>query len=162
MKIHELKIDAKFAKAKKEGRKNFEIRNNDRDFRMDDLVKYTVTNNENLDEWFKDKYFRITHITDFEQKEGYVVFGDELLKEVELGDEAFMLSPEVIDVSKHQKALDELEYACWDLFKDYCALFGLEFHPEKYEGDPSFDIAKRIQDTIIDVFMECEDIVVKL
>lgn len=162
MKIHELKIDANFAKAKRDGNKNFEIRNNDRDFQLGDLVKYTVPDNGVLDLWFEDKYFRITYITEFEQRQGYVVFGDELLKDIELGDEAFMLSPEIIDVNKHQKALDELEYACWDLFKDYCALFGLEFHPEKYEGEPSFDIAKRIQDEILEIFSECEDVIVKL
>ena len=41
---------------------------------------------------------------------------------------------------------DELEYDCWELVKTYCGYLGLEI----VSGDISFDIAKGIQDHIIE------------
>ena len=40
MKLHEIKLLEQYAKAKKDGIKPFEIRKNDRDFKVGDLVKY--------------------------------------------------------------------------------------------------------------------------
>lgn len=73
MKSHSLKILPEYFEAVTSGDKTFEIRKNDRDFQVGDEVI--------LKEWYEEKYtgnemkFEITYITDFEQKEGYVVFG---------------------------------------------------------------------------------------
>lgn len=76
MKTHELKILATYAKAKIDGIKPFEIRFNDRDYQVGDLVKYTVIDDEKLNEIMKDKTYRILYITDYEQKDGYIVWSD--------------------------------------------------------------------------------------
>ncbi|MGM0207241.1 hypothetical protein IGI96_001752 [Enterococcus sp. DIV0421] len=71
--VHELKILPEFFEAVTSGRKQFEIRKNDRPFQVDDLVI--------LREWVQGDYTGnsyhvfITYITDFGQPEGQVVFG---------------------------------------------------------------------------------------
>ena len=71
-------------------------------------------------------------------------------KVVEFGDECEISIPtEPIDCSK-MGYFDELEYDCWDLVKKYCEKFGIEIK----SGDISFDIAKGVQDNIIEKFME--------
>ena len=48
---------------------------------------------------------------------------------------------------------DELEEECWHLVKQYCATFGIEMQPqEDGEAPISFDIAKGIQDYILEQF----------
>ena len=81
MKIHILKIKEEYAKEKDLGNKMFEIRKNDKDFKVGDFVKYIVVNEdgiitENENEPLENKLFEITHITDYEQKRGFVVFGE--------------------------------------------------------------------------------------
>ena len=50
---------------------------------------------------------------------------------------------------------DELEEECWRLVKQYCATFGIELLPqEDGEAPISFDIAKGIQDYILEQFEE--------
>lgn len=67
---------------------------------------------------------------------------------VDFGDECKISIPvEPIDCSK-LGYFDELEYDCWDLVKKYCEKFGIEIK----SGDISFDIAKGIQDHIIEQF----------
>ena len=69
-------------------------------------------------------------------------------KIVDFGDECKISVPaEPVDCSK-LGYFDELEYDCWDLVKKYCEKFGIEIK----SGDISFDIAKGIQDHIIDQF----------
>ena len=94
MKLHELKLLEQYAKAKKDGIKPFEIRKNDRDFKVGDLVKYNVvesytefspphrslvkeSQNKELTNFFNERVFKIKFITTYEQQEGYVVFSDE-------------------------------------------------------------------------------------
>ena len=94
MKLHELKLLKTYAVAKKEGLKPFEIRKNDRDFKVGDLVKYIVVEyyeeltppnrtliresyDTELTEYFNNRVFKIKYITDYGQKSGYVVFADE-------------------------------------------------------------------------------------
>lgn len=81
IKRHHLKILPEYFDSVTNGEKTFEIRKNDRDFQIGDEVY--------LKEWTpSDGYtggkalVRITYITDYEQKEGYVVFAFFLLKMV--------------------------------------------------------------------------------
>ena len=69
---------------------------------------------------------------------------------VDFGDECKISVPaEPIDCSE-LGYFDELEYDCWDLVKKYCEKFDIEIK----SGDISFDIAKGVQDNIIEKFME--------
>lgn len=79
MKLHNLKIKEEYASAKLRGDKLFEIRLNDRDFRVGDVVKYTCIDSSVVDEKISKKLYYITYITNFEQKDGYVVFGEDEL-----------------------------------------------------------------------------------
>jgi len=69
--IHNLKILPEYFEEVCRGQKTFEIRKNDRNFKVDDLI--------NLREWRpqgytgQEKLVRVTCITDFEQNPGFVV-----------------------------------------------------------------------------------------
>lgn len=71
MRIHELKIIEPYFGDVAFGSKNFEIRKNDRDFKVGDILI--------LRKWDGEKFTgaetrrEITYITDYEQKPGYVV-----------------------------------------------------------------------------------------
>ena len=77
MKVHELKIASEFFEAVKDGRKKFEIRKNDRNYKVGDVLM--------LLEY--DKYYQaftgekttveIIYMTDYAQQDGYVVLGIE-------------------------------------------------------------------------------------
>lgn len=81
MKLHYLKIKAEYANAKLKGNKPFEIRLNDRGFHVGDIIRYTCIDSPIVDEKISEKLYYITYITNFEQKDGYVVFGDREVKE---------------------------------------------------------------------------------
>ena len=75
VKVKELKIKPKYFQAQKEGRKNFEICKNDRDFQEGEVLilrEYDSTTGEYSG---RRVVCLITYITDFEQKPGYVVLG---------------------------------------------------------------------------------------
>ncbi|EKD8217487.1 DUF3850 domain-containing protein [Listeria innocua] len=76
---HKLKIDIKYFKAILSGKKNFEIRNNDRNFKVGDTVILQEITNDRIYTG-REVTGIITYITDFEQKDGFVVFSFELLK----------------------------------------------------------------------------------
>lgn len=77
MTTHTLKIEECFHDAKVAGDKLFEIRYNlDRGFQKGDLVKYTSTNG--LVNY--DTYYVITYVSSYNQKEGFVVFGEREVK----------------------------------------------------------------------------------
>lgn len=72
--VHDLKIEPKYWLAVYKGEKTFEIRLNDRQFKVGDIV--------HLHSFFEGGYThdpvierQITYITDYAQKHGYVVFG---------------------------------------------------------------------------------------
>ncbi|HDZ5415947.1 TPA: DUF3850 domain-containing protein [Vibrio harveyi] len=66
MKVHQAKIKPEYLNAIIDGKKTFEIRKNDSDYRVGDWVR--------LSDGARFIVVRITYLTDFEQKEGYVVF----------------------------------------------------------------------------------------
>ncbi|MGR5128040.1 DUF3850 domain-containing protein [Photobacterium swingsii] len=66
MKTHTLKIEPVYLNAIIDGKKTFEIRKNDRGFRVGDRVRL-ITDDRYL-------IIRIKYLTDYEQKDGYVVF----------------------------------------------------------------------------------------
>ncbi|EAE7802272.1 DUF3850 domain-containing protein [Listeria monocytogenes] len=74
-KLHELKTMSEYFVPVAEGRKTFEIRKNDRDFKIDDYL---------LLKEFKDTYtgwvalVKVIYMTNYEQKNDYVVLGIEL------------------------------------------------------------------------------------
>ncbi|MZZ58357.1 DUF3850 domain-containing protein [Enterococcus mundtii] len=78
---HELKILPEYFEAVISGRKRFEIRKNDRDYKVADQLY--------LREWDGEKFtgdshkVDVTYITDYEQKDGYVVMGIKGLEEAE-------------------------------------------------------------------------------
>ena len=91
MKIHELKLSTKYFKDVVDLKKTFEIRKNDRNFEVGDVLAlsaydsfyhryakngYITHRNQNdfchLNE-ADTIFFDITYITDYEQKDGYVV-----------------------------------------------------------------------------------------
>ncbi|KJF45999.1 DUF3850 domain-containing protein [Bacillus altitudinis] len=80
--VHDLKIIPSFFRAVKTGMKGFEIRKNDRKFQVGDVIM--------LREYNEGHYTgrivlgEITFVTDFEQKEGYVVFN---FKRVRVGED---------------------------------------------------------------------------
>ena len=71
---HVLKIEAKYAKEVLNGNKSFEIRYNDRDFQVNDIVVFQVVDDDMLDFEIAHHVYRIDYITSFAQINGYVVF----------------------------------------------------------------------------------------
>lgn len=76
---HELKIMQEYALAKLRGEKMFEIRKNDRIFRVGDYVVYTCTDDKSLNDDLAQYTYRITYVCNYNQKKGYVVFGEEAI-----------------------------------------------------------------------------------
>lgn len=79
MKIHEIKLLKEYAKPKQLGLKPFEIRKNDRNYQVGDLIRYIIPDDEHLNKMFERTLYQILYITDYEQKDGYVVFSDRYL-----------------------------------------------------------------------------------
>lgn len=82
MKTHKLKLNIDFCEAVLNGTKTFEIRKNDRNFKMGDLIKFKPVNNDGEEGYHKvqNRTYKITYILDnWGLKEGYVVLA---IKEV--------------------------------------------------------------------------------
>lgn len=71
---HRLKIYPAFFEAVLSGRKNFEIRNNDRNFKPGDTVTLCEYRPDKADYTGRTTGAAIGYVTDFCQKPGYVVF----------------------------------------------------------------------------------------
>lgn len=87
---HELKILPEYFEAVTSGRKRFEIRKNDRNFKVGDVLDLKEVNYlhdtsiSDLLLYTGDSYkAEITYITDYAQKDGYVVLGIKGLEEAE-------------------------------------------------------------------------------
>lgn len=72
---HILKILPEYYDAVVQGEKTFEIRKNDRDYRIGDWVKMLEYDGEKFTGKFVN--IRISYITSYEQKDDYVVFSFE-------------------------------------------------------------------------------------
>ncbi|MFS7399016.1 ASCH/PUA domain-containing protein [Carnobacterium maltaromaticum] len=77
MKVHELKIGSEFFEAVKDGRKKFEIRKNDRNYQEGDIL--ILKEYDPHTQLFSGEIIKveITYMTDWEQKDDYVVLGIE-------------------------------------------------------------------------------------
>lgn len=73
MEIHELKTWAEFFKAIQSGEKTFEIRNNDRNFQVGDMLLLREYDLETDRFTGRETIKQITYITDFLQNDGYGV-----------------------------------------------------------------------------------------
>ncbi len=74
--VHRLKLNAEYFDHAKEYRKMFEIRRHDRIYKVGDvlaLCKWCDAEKQYLDEVVL--FRRITYMTDYQQKPGYVVLG---------------------------------------------------------------------------------------
>lgn len=93
--------------------------------------------------------FRPTMQTEIESDQG---IKDEY---VDFGDGCQIRLPEKPINCSRLGYFDELEEDCWQLVKQYCATFGIELLPqEDGEAPISFDIAKGIQDYILEQLQE--------
>lgn len=71
--VHDLKIDQKFFAPVEKGIKTFEIRCNDRDFKVGDRICLKEINDER--EFTGNQIeAEITYLTNYEQRQNYVVF----------------------------------------------------------------------------------------
>ncbi|MBL4853827.1 MAG: DUF3850 domain-containing protein [Robiginitomaculum sp.] len=70
---HKLKIKPAYLAAKAMGEKLFEVRRNDRDFKVGDTVAYSQPFSNMYD---KQYVYEITYVSDFMQAPGYIVFGE--------------------------------------------------------------------------------------
>ena len=61
---------------KLKGDKMFEIRKNDRNYEVGDIVLYNVIDDAELNRQFVAKFYKITYITNYAQQDCYVVFGE--------------------------------------------------------------------------------------
>lgn len=73
MKHHELKIKTEYLDEILRGNKTFEIRLNDRNYKVGDMVTLTETLSSSTDT-ARTFTCKIGYLTDYEQKPGYVVF----------------------------------------------------------------------------------------
>ena len=73
---HKLKIEEQHLKQKLDGNKLFEIRVNDRGYQKGDFTEYEANNER--DETIK-YVFEITYVTNFMQKENFVVFQEHFI-----------------------------------------------------------------------------------
>ena len=72
-KIHDLKIAPKYTDAQFAGIKNFEIRKNDRDYKIGDRLWLREWNGRDYTGRKVTVY--VTYITDYQQRDDYVVLG---------------------------------------------------------------------------------------
>ena len=76
------------------------------------------------------------------------------IKTAFIGDECEIIVPnKTIDCSE-LGFFDDLEYECWELVEKYLEYLGIEMIEEDTDERISFDVAKEIQDYILDRILE--------
>ncbi len=78
--IHVIKLQREYAYSKLQEIKPFEIRLNDRNYKVGDFVQYTILEDVDLNNIFKERLYKIEYITHYQQKDGYIVFTDNLVR----------------------------------------------------------------------------------
>ncbi|ELT8921902.1 DUF3850 domain-containing protein [Enterococcus faecalis] len=73
--LHKLKINQEYFTPVLQGIKNFEIRFNDRNYSVGDTVLLREIESESKSYTGREIAVEIIYITNYEQKEGFVVFG---------------------------------------------------------------------------------------
>ena len=87
----------------------------------------------------EDKFRKIEELSPAEEK-----------RIVDLGDECKIVLPDKPVDCSALGFFDDLEEDCWELAKQYCVALGVRMLPDEEGQIPvSYDIAKRIQDTIL-------------
>lgn len=81
MKVHKLKILPEYYNAQIEGKKNFEIRKNDRNYQVGDWLELKEYDPKIKRFTERKVMVEITYITNYQQKDGYVVLGTKYIKE---------------------------------------------------------------------------------
>lgn len=90
--IHELKCYSEYFSRIQSGQKTFEIRKNDRDYQVGDILILTETNRKDRDTRdMADVFYpshnqlraKVVYLTNYAQVEGYVVLGIRLMQEGE-------------------------------------------------------------------------------
>lgn len=81
MKVHKLKILPEYYNAQIEGKKNFEIRKNDRNYQVGDWLLLKEYNPKIKKFTERKVMVEITYITNYQQKDSYVVLGTKYIKE---------------------------------------------------------------------------------
>lgn len=76
-KIIELKIAPEYFVAQLIGVKNFEIRKNDRDYQVQDILKLREYDLDKKQYTGRSLYRKVTYITSYKQRSSYVVLGTE-------------------------------------------------------------------------------------
>lgn len=80
MAVHELKILPEFIQPQIEGKKNFEIRKNDRNYQVGDTLVLKEYDPKTNNFTGINMLAEVTYITDYMQKDGYVVLGTKRFK----------------------------------------------------------------------------------
>lgn len=75
---HDIKIERPYFEAVRDERKRFEIRYNDRGYNAGDYIILTPYENGVRIDYYEPINAVITYVTNYQQKEGYVVFGFDL------------------------------------------------------------------------------------
>ena len=118
--VHELKIAPEYFGPVAYGTKSFEIRKNDRDFQVDDILllkefdgKYTG----------RETAMQVSYITDYEQKDGYVVLAIKVIPKsfvefLSMTDKEEDVFKEII-THMHLYGLSNRDMAntCWDIIR---------------------------------------------
>lgn len=120
-KVHELKIAAEYFDAVIDETKKFEIRKNDRDFKVGDFLLLKDFDGEKLtgDETMQ----QVKYISDYEQKKGYVVMSIEkvprsFIKYVDMSENDKAIFKEVITTTHIHGCGDrDLFNSLWDIVR---------------------------------------------
>ena len=143
---HNIKILKEFANAVYEGTKTFEVRKNDRDYKIKDIVIFTVVDSDGnfiSDHPLNDKHYEITYIlSGWGVEEGYVVFGIKpILPAIYTHDEAMLIIEMFEDIlSANNIIIPSPE----DDDRDHENMIGLY-------GSTYSDLLDSVEDNIIDL-----------
>ena len=80
MKVHNLKIEQKYYDRIIDRTKTFEVRNNDRDYQVGDMISFAVLQ-DNAEPWASDQQYKITYIM---HSNDIIDLGEDVIMSIEL------------------------------------------------------------------------------